>query len=190
MEARKLKTVDDLLESPEERVELINGEIVRRPMARSEHSLVQSGLSDEVAFFKRKDGPGGWWIMTEISVRYGEHQCPSHDLAGWRKERVPRRPEGIMNIIPDWVCEIVSPGHERKDLFHNFLLLQSSGITHYWVISPEDRTLIAYELADGKYRVVFSMECRLKDDSGKARIPPFEEVIIDLGYIFGTLNPQ
>lgn len=41
MEAYKRKTFDDLLASPEERVELINGEIVRRPMARSEHGIVQ-----------------------------------------------------------------------------------------------------------------------------------------------------
>ncbi|MFP4032072.1 MAG: Uma2 family endonuclease, partial [Desulfococcaceae bacterium] len=86
MEVPKLKTVADLLESDDERVELIDGEIVQRPMARSEHALIQSGLSDEILPFKRKSG-GGWWIMTEISVRYGEHQCPAHDLAGWRKER-------------------------------------------------------------------------------------------------------
>jgi hypothetical protein len=41
MEARKLKTLEDLLLCPEERVELIGGEIVRRPMARSERALVQ-----------------------------------------------------------------------------------------------------------------------------------------------------
>ena len=34
MEALKLKTLDDLFLSPDERVELIGGEIVRRPMAR------------------------------------------------------------------------------------------------------------------------------------------------------------
>lgn len=42
MEVYNLKTVDDLLLSPEERVELINGEIVRRPMARPEHGAVQN----------------------------------------------------------------------------------------------------------------------------------------------------
>ena len=123
MEARKLKTVDDLRQSDDERVELNNGEIVKRPMARSEHALIQSSLSDEVSPFKRKDGLGGSWIMPEINVKYNEHQCPSHDLAGWRKERIPVRPTGIMNIIPDWVCEITSPGHERKGLFHNFFAI-------------------------------------------------------------------
>jgi Uma2 family endonuclease len=185
LEARKLKTLDDLLQSDDERVELINGEIVRRPMARSEHALIQSGISDEVALFKRRGGPGGWWIMPEISVSYGEYQCPSHDLAGWRKERVPLRPTGVMTAMPDWVCEITSPGHERKDLFHNFMLLQRSKVPYYWVISPEDRTLIAYRLVDGTYHVTFAVEFGVEPGVGKARIPPFEEIEIDLSYVFG-----
>jgi len=185
MEATNLKTIEDLAQSEDERVELINGEIVKRPMARSEHALVQSGLSDEVGPFKRKDGPGGWWIMTEISVLYGEHQCPTHDLAGWRKEWVAGRPAGIMKIVPDWVCEITSPGHERKDVFHNFILLQRAGVSFYWVISPEDRTLIAYRVVDGNYRVVFSAECIGRQECSRSKIPPFDEADIDLGYVFG-----
>lgn len=185
LEARRLKTVDDLLQSDDERVELIDGEIVKRPMARSEHALIQSSIADEVSLFKRKGGPGGWWIMTEISVRYNDHQCPSHDLAGWRKERVPLRPTGIINIVPDWVCEIISPRHERKDLFHNFMLLQRSKVPYYWVISPEDKTLIAYRLADDKYQVSFSVEYSGEQSIDKARIPPFEEIEIDLKYVFG-----
>jgi Uma2 family endonuclease len=185
LEAKRFKTVDDLMEAGEERIELINGDIVKRPMARSEHALVQSGISDEVAFYRRKGDPGGWWIMSEISVIYDEHQCPSHDLAGWRKERVPDRPTGMMNVIPDWVCEITSPGHERKDVFHLFMLLQRKKVPHYWLISPEDKTLIAYRLADETYRVAFSVECRSPEDFEKVRIPPFEEVEIDLRYVFG-----
>ena len=185
MEAADLKTIDDLASSADPRVELINGEIIKRPMARSEHALVQSGISDEVAPFKRKDGPGGWWIMPEISVRYNEHQCPTHDFAGWRKQRVPARPTGIMQVTPDWVCEITSPGHERKDVFHNFMLLQRAEVPFYWVISPEDQTLIAYQLVSGHYHSVYSVECLAQQDCSKARIPPFEDVAMDLAYIFG-----
>ncbi len=186
MEAHKLKTLGDLLASNDEHIELINGEIVKRPMARSEHALVQSSLSDEVLPFKRKDGVGGWWIMTEISVRYHEHHCPAHDLAGWRKERVPSRPTGIMEILPDWVCEITSPGHERKDLFTNFMALQRYQVPFYWVISPEDRTLIAYQLVGEHYHVVFSAECTDPTHFTAVKIPPFEASGIDLSYIFGV----
>jgi hypothetical protein len=85
MEARKPATVADLLACPDERVELIGGEIVRRPMACGEHAMVQGATHDELRRFQRNDGPGGWWIGTEISVAYEAHECPSHDLAGWRR---------------------------------------------------------------------------------------------------------
>nr|WP_207173701.1 Uma2 family endonuclease [Halochromatium glycolicum] len=52
----------------DERVELIDGEIVKRPMARIEHGLAQSGLNAEIALITRHGGPRGWWIATEVSV--------------------------------------------------------------------------------------------------------------------------
>lgn len=185
MEAKRLKTVDDLAAYPDERVELVDGEIVKRPMARFEHGLAQSALSEEVRLLRRRSGPGGWWIVTEVSVLYNEHQCPTHDLAGWRKERVAGRPGGVINIRPDWVCEILSPGHEKKDLFHHFMLLQRAQVPFYWVLSPEDKTLIAYGLDDGSYRVIASFECHEAIDCAKVRISPFDEMEIDLAYICG-----
>ncbi len=180
MEALKLQTVADLIASPEERVELIDGEIVRRPMARIDHGMAQANVSDELAPLKRRDGPGGWWIATEVSVAYDAHQCPSHDLAGWRKDRLPKRPSGIMELIPDWVCEIVSPGRERKDTLTLLLLLQGHRVPCYWLLWPEDRTLIAYALEDGQYGI-----CASEREPVRVRVPPFEEVELDLGYILG-----
>ncbi len=180
MEAIQIKTLDDLLCSDEERVELVNGEIVRRPMARCEHGLVQSKTLIELGPFDRRGGPGGWWIMTEISVHYEAHQCPVHDLAGWRKERLPDRPSGIMRTTPDWVCEIVSPGHEKKDTLYNLLLLQRHRVPFYWIIWPEDRVLIAYELDGASFRVIASLQGQTR-----ARVPPFDETELDLGYVLG-----
>lgn len=45
--------------------------------------------------------------------------CPSHDIAGWRKGWMPARPRRAIDLPPDWVCEIVSPGHERQDTPQN-----------------------------------------------------------------------
>jgi Uma2 family endonuclease len=185
MEALKLQTVADLTQAEDERVELIDGQIVYRPMARFEHGLAQLAVYDEVQVFKRQAGPGGWWIVSEISVRYNEHQCPSHDLAGWRKERVPERPSGIMTLAPDWVCEILSPGHERKDTVHHLLLLQRTAVPHYWILSPEDRTLIVYALDAGAYRLCWSVAYRPPETPNLARIPPFESIDIDLAHLFG-----
>ncbi|AGA89456.1 hypothetical protein Thimo_0611 [Thioflavicoccus mobilis 8321] len=184
MEAHKLKTIEDLLLSPEERVELIGGEAVRRPMARFEHGLVQGNTRAELNPFTRGSGPGGWWIATEVSVAHEAHECPSHDIAGWRKERLSRMPSGVVELTPDWVCEIVSPGHERKDTLHLPLLLRRHRAPFYWLIWTEDRVLIVHALDDGNYRVVAT----LKDET-HFRIPPFEAVELDLAYILGVDQP-
>jgi Uma2 family endonuclease len=180
MEERKLMTIDDLLLSPEERVELMDGEIVRRPMAPFEHGQVQSRASRELGPFDRRSGPGGWWIATEVSVAYEAHQCPSHDIAGWRKERLPGLPSGIVELPPDWVCEIVSPGHERKDTLQLPLLLQRHRVPFYWLIWPEDRVLIAHQLDGANYRTIATLK-----DQARARVPPFEAIELDLAYILG-----
>jgi Uma2 family endonuclease len=187
MEALKLHTIHDLLASPEERVELIDGEIVRRPTARADHGVVQVHTVTELAGFSRTAGPSGWWILSEVSVAYESHQCPSHDLAGWRKDRMPERPRGIVELTPDWVCEIVSPGHERKDTLTLFLLLQRHRVPYYWLIWPEERTLIAHQLDGEGYRVVATV-ARPTAAEGRARIPPFDSVEIDLAYILGDTD--
>lgn len=181
MEAKKLKNFDDLQTAwlEDERQELINGEIIKRSIPRAEHGAVQLDVGTELALYRKKSGPGGWWIMTEISVRYNEYQCPVHDLAGWRKENIPEKPRGVMELAPDWVCEITSPGHEKKDFLDKLLLLQKYQVPYYWIISPEDQSLIAYKLVNGKYSLIETID----HGGGKVRIEPFLEVEFDLSYL-------
>lgn len=178
MEALKLATIDDLLSSADEDLELINGEIVRRPMTRPLHGRAQGNTREELGWFNRRGGPDGWWIITEASVAYERNECPSHDLAGWRKSRLPNLPEGLIDLPPDWVCEIVSPGHERKDTQQIPLLLQRHGVPFYWLIWPEERKLVAHALEAGSFRVIATLDHR-----GRARVAPFDEIELDLGYI-------
>jgi Uma2 family endonuclease len=180
LEGLKLRPVADLIAGPEERAELIDGEIVRRPMTPIDHGTAQSDVSDELGPLKRRGGPDGWWIATEVGVAYKAHQCPSHDLAGWRTERLPERPSGIMGLIPDRVCEIVSPGYERKDTLTLLLLLQHHQVPFYWLLWPESRAVIAYALEAGQYR-----SCASISEPTRVRVPPLEEIELDLGYILG-----
>ena len=180
METHQPRTLTDLTASPYERMELIDGEIIARPRAAAIHSIVQSHTCIEIAPYNRISGPGGWHILTEISVSYERHQCPSHDIAGWRKQRLPVLPDGIIDMTPDWVCEIVSPGHERKDTLTLFLLLQRHKVPFYWLIWPEDKVLIAHQLDGDSYRVVKTISGQTK-----ARIPPFDDIELDLNYILG-----
>ena len=181
MEALTLKTLDDLASYPEEDVELIGGEIVRRPMTRARHAQAQGQASRQLGAFVGGSDPGGWWILTEVSVAYEPHECPRHDLAGWRRERLPALPDGVVDLPPDWVCEIVSPGHEKKDTLITPLLLRRHRVPFYWLIWPEDKALVAHALDGGEWRVIATLK-----DAERARVPPFEAVELDLVYLLGA----
>lgn len=81
--------------------------------------------------------------------------------------------------------EIVSTGHERKDTLQLFLLLQRHRVPFYWLIWPEDRTLIAYQLEDGGYKVIRTITGDSIAERPRVRVPPFDEAELDLGYILG-----
>src|SRR5690606_26082265 len=109
----------DLLALPDgERGEVLAGEIVVSPAALPRHARAQGALGRFIGGPYDYDGggPGGWWILPEVDVRFAEHDILRPDLAGWRRERL-LDPWGTRPIdtIPDWVCEVVSPSNAAVD---------------------------------------------------------------------------
>ncbi len=43
---------------------------------------------------------------------------------------------------PDIVVEILSPGNNKKDLKIKFEVYEESGVKEYWIVSPENQTLL------------------------------------------------
>ena len=157
-EAIKLKTLEDLFSYSEDAmVELIDGNIVERAMPRPKHGRPQRKLGHLLDPFDREPSdsdPSGWWILTEAGVYYNQHSSCVHDLAGWRRERVPELPdESFVKILPDWVCEIVSPGGRKRDTVDKFRLLQKYEVPFYWVVDPDEETITVYRFKAGEYVV-------------------------------------
>jgi Uma2 family endonuclease len=61
-----------------------------------------------------------------------------------------------------------------------FLLLQRHRVPFYWLIWPESRTLIAYQLDGEHYRVIATIT-----EPTRVRIPPFDAFEMALAYVFG-----
>jgi Uma2 family endonuclease len=181
----KLATFDDLLllDAPD-RVEIIHGAIVDKAMPSMEHSTSQFELSALLAPFSRRSGgrsPGGWWIATEVHVEYDRHLLYCHDVVGWRRERVAERPTGWpVRIRPDWVCEIVSPSHEKRDLVDKLQALHAAEVPHYWIVKPEEKLLVIHRWSAAGYTIVLSAT------SGQSiRAEPFDAIEIKVGVLFG-----
>lgn len=184
MSALAKLTVDDLFaQGSDIRAELIHGEIVQKASPFWPHSSVQGQLLAWLRRFNRRPGerwPGGWWIGVEIHVIYGAHQVFCHDLVGWRRERVPEMPRGWIPLRPDWVCEILSPTHEKRDLVDKMGVLHEAGVPHYWVIDREERELFPYRHDPRGYLMPRAIAA-----GETIRAAPFEATELRTGILFG-----
>lgn len=80
-----------------------------------------------------------------MDVELGPHRVLQPDVAGWRRERVPTFPyEQPIRIVPDWVCEILSPANARRDRLQKAAIYLDSGVPFLWIIDPVERLLEAY----------------------------------------------
>jgi len=183
--SQKPATFEDLLEREDpDRLEIIGGEIVQKAMLPPRHSYTEIKLAVAVDPFNRKPGgrgPGGWWIFTEIHVGYSSGEIYCHDTAGWRRDRVPTTPtEWPVRIRPDWVCEIVSPKHERHDFVDKPRVLHAAEVPHYWILDPDERILLVHRWSPDGYTVV------QRAAAGETvRAEPFEAIELRVGVIFG-----
>lgn len=166
--------------------ELIAGEVHASPRPRPAHALVETGLGYELTgpFGRGKGGPGGWWIVGEPELHLGRPFARDliliPDLAGWRKARMPLLPDAAaFTLVPDWVCEILSPSTARLDRVVKMPAYASVGVKHLWMVDVDARTLETYGLEDGRW---VNLGNYSDDDAVEA--PPFDAVALPLGQLW------
>lgn len=181
----KLASYADLRALPDGvKGEVLGGDIVTEPAPLPQHSNAQGAARSLLGRPLHDDdgrgGPGGWWIFVEVDVALGPHDIVRPDISGWRRERLVRpgkvRP---IDVVPDWVCEVVSPSSAARDRVTKRNLYARCGIPFYWLIDPEARVLEALALRDGVW-----VETGVFDESATARIAPFEVVELEVGRLF------
>ena len=55
------------------------------------------------------------------------------------------------NGAPDLVMEILSPGNSKKEMDIKFDLYEEAGVAEYWLVYPEEKSVIIYILKEGRY---------------------------------------
>ena len=178
--ALKPSLYQQLLALPENLVgEIIDGQLYTQPRPTGPHAVAESGLNLELGgpFGKGRGGPGGWWILVEPEVHFvRDIEVVVPDLAGWRRERMPAIPEGHrFEVVPDWVCEILSSGTAKKDRALKLPRYAHYGVAHVWLVDPVAHTLEAYELRDGTWLLLGTF----KDDD-PIRVAPFAAITFSL----------
>ena len=175
-------TYEDLMHVPEHRVaEIIDGALYSMPRPAVPHAKTSSMLAGHIIgpFSMGLGGPGGWFILFEPELHLGSDVVVP-DLGGWRCERMPSLPNtAFIELAPDWVCEVLSPGTYRLDRTRKMRIYAREGVGHLWFIDPIERMLEVYRLVAGQWMVVSVFA-----DDEVVRAEPFDAIEINLALLW------
>ena len=186
-------TYQDVLDAPENMVaQLIDGELYLHARPADPHVWACVKLLGEMEMkfardpFGDGDEPGEWAIMPEPELRLGKDVLVP-DIAGWRVENLHRNQAMKFNdVVPDWVCEVLSPSTREYDLGDKSDIYAREGVTHLWIIDTDARTLQASVLSTGDWLPISTLT-----DADMITVPPFEKLNIPLSRLLpgGPLWP-
>lgn len=184
MRTKHPATYKDVLRAPENKVaELIGRTLYLSPRPKGPHASVAMHLSYMMARF---DNGGGsrkpWLILAEPELHLGQRVIVP-DLAGWKRRRMNKVPfDHKFTIVPDWVCEIASPGTAIHDRKNKMPLYAEAGVKHLWLIDPLPKMIEVYRLVNKRWVVLGTYV-------GKARIraEPFDDALIDLSRLWADI---
>lgn len=179
---KKRATIDDLLALPEDGRgwEILDGELVEKESS-GEHAEAQLRLGQLLGPYHRRPGapggPGGWRFASECLLDF-QPDSLRPDVAGWRRERLPEGPRGtVVKVIPDWICEVVSPGNQSNDTVRKKRIYHRHKVAHYWLLDPIGRSLQVMRWTPDGYTEVLSAV-----GAERVRPEPFDavELSVDL----------
>ena len=64
----------------------------------------------------------------------------------------------FIEIPPELIVEVLSPSSGRIDRVRKLDLYLRHGVTHYWIVDPEEGTIEAYKLQDTTYSLVHTTD--------------------------------
>ncbi len=161
VQTKRRATYEDLLRVPDTMVaEIVDGELVVSPRPASPHAFAATEMAaDLVPPFHgthARTGPGGWWILPEPELHFGDDVLVP-DLAAWRCERMPAVPNvPAFELPPDWLCEIISPSSVRHDRIRKMRCYAREGIRSVWLVDPLAHTLESLRLEADRWTMVSS----------------------------------
>lgn len=182
----KTATYADIEALPENLVgEILFGHLVTSPRPSPRHAFAASVLGAELVgpFQKGSGGPGGWIIIDEPEVHFGDHIVVP-DIAGWRQARLPTLPDTAwFETPPDWVCEVLSSSTEKFDRGDKRRIYADHGVDHLWFVDPRPRTLEVFVRQDKDWLLTHTFVER-----ADVTAPPFEAMTFSLGLLW-PLDP-
>jgi len=141
-------TLEEFLKIPEAKPanEYINGKIYQKPMPDVEHSTLQGELTSKINQIGRLSKSG--YAFLELQCVFG-YRSIVPDIVVLEWANIPRREDGrIINkleIVPDWIIEILSPEQNINRLIEKITFCFEYGTKLGWLIDPERKRVVVFQ---------------------------------------------
>jgi Uma2 family endonuclease len=182
--ATKQATYADLEKVPPHLVaEIIHGVLETHPRPVGQHlrASTRMGMVLGGPYDLGNNGPGGWVFADEPQLQLAQHILVP-DLAAWRVERAPDLlDDASITIVPDWICEILSPPTARHDRGAKMQIYAEQGVGYYWLLDPKTRFFDAYQLIVGKWMRIGGLT-----GEGEINFLPFDATSFSIDLLFPT----
>jgi Uma2 family endonuclease len=188
IELGRSATYADLVALPEHLVgEIVDDELWASPRPAPRHAWAEGQLMAELGGRLRgggSSGPRGLRILPKPELHFGR-QVVVPDLAGWRRERLPRLPETAhVELAPDWLCEVLSPSTMRLDRDKKLRVYAEAGVDHVWLVDPLAHSLEVLRRAGTAWHCIATHAGR-----DVVQVEPFENLDLALARLWDDEEP-
>lgn len=146
-------TVRDIEALPEgERAELIDGKMYMMATPTLTHQELLMWLSATIWNYIR-DKRGTCKVLPApfaVYIKDDEHNYVEPDVTVICD--MDKLDEKGCHGAPDWAIEIASPSSRKMDYIRKCALYEQAGVREYWIVDPEERSVLVYSFEHGTSR--------------------------------------
>ena len=134
------------------RYEIVDGMLFAEPSPRRAHQNAVGNLFVILHAHVRAHGLGEVYVAP-FDVILDPRTTVVPDLVFVVRDRLAIVAERGVEAAPDLLVEVLSLGTARRDRVRKLNAYARHGVRHYWLVDPEAKTLEAFELVEGAYRL-------------------------------------
>ena len=152
-------TYQDYLKLPDEpgyRFEVLEGDLVREPSPNVIHQRISRRLQRILEDYFQKVDPRGEVFNAPLDVSWDETNVVQPDLFYISGEQQEIISETHIAGVPYLIVEILSHFNRGKDRVRKLQLYQKAGVQHFWIVDPEEQSLVCFSLQNQVYALIAS----------------------------------
>lgn len=152
-------TYDDLAAMPDDgkRYELINGEIFELTGPTPKHQRAAFALATSLRAFVQPRQLGEVFVAP-LDVSFSVHNTVQPDIIFVSQERRSIIKSQKIEGVPDLLMEVLSPSNVMHDVVRKAATYATFGVPEYWLVDPENKTIVPQNLILGLYVPINSID--------------------------------